>query len=265
MPIVTDSTLLDESAHFDRVYEGEKRQHSVDVDPYIGLKLTSKSRNIFERIIKQEWPDYAKRRIRIGEIACGDGSAYWYLGRIPFESVHYIGTDISLKSLQFGVKKRLPPNWDSLFVRTSANAPLFMNNSVDIAVSLAALHHLELRKVIDWVAKSLRPEGLFIIQEPSQGNPFAKLGRKFIKEFNTKGERPLNPREVKELAVESGLESVYECGINFITGPLAFLVGMKKIALPVKQGLYYIASTADLAVRNQALSYSFIHIYKKRK
>jgi SAM-dependent methyltransferase len=263
MPIITDRTLLDESEHFDSFYEGGKRQYSIEEDPYFSSKIEHKSKELFEKVIKQEYPDFANRRICIAEIGCGEGSAFSYLGRLPFQSVNYIGIDLSLKSLQYVANNRIPPNWNSLLVRTSANIALFMNESLDVVFSLGALHHLHVAKVIDWVSKSLKPGGLLIILEPSEGNPFAKVGRRFVKEYITQGERPLNPRDVKKLAVACGLRSVYERGIDFLTGPLSYLLGMKKTVPPIKMCIYLLSQAIDFVVRNQSISYAFIHIYKK--
>jgi SAM-dependent methyltransferase len=267
MPIITDNTLLDESEHFDKVFEGGNRKFSIEQDPYIGLKLLDKSRKVFEKVITEEWPNLAEKRISIAEIGCGDGSAYWYLGKLAFKAVKYTGIDISLKSLQHvaKVRKNTPPNWDSLFVRTSANLQIFMRESLDIVLSLGALHHLQVEKIIDWVSQSLKPQGLFIIQEPSEGNPFAKVGRNFIRDFNTEGERPLNPREIKNMAIRCGLAPIYERGINFLAGPLAFFPGIAKAPRAIKSVAYLVSVAIDSIVRNQSISYGFIHIYKKEK
>jgi SAM-dependent methyltransferase len=263
MPIITNRTLLDESEHFDRFLEVG---YPIDEDPYISSKLEHRSKELFEKVIKQECPDFANRRICIAEIGCGEGSAFTYLGRLPFQSVNYIGIDISQKSLQYVANNRVPPpNWNSLLVRTSANTALFMNESLDIVFSLGTLHHLHVANVIDWVSKSLKPGGLLIIEEPSEGNPFAKVGRRFTKEYITQGERPLNPRNVKELAVACGLRSVYERGINFLTGPLSYLLGIRKTIPPIKICSYLFSQAIDYVVRNQSVNYEFIHIYKKDK
>jgi SAM-dependent methyltransferase len=67
----------------------------------------------------------------------------------------------------------IPDNWNIRFIRASANMGLFKENSLDIVFSASALHHLELNAVVEWVSKSLKPNELLILHEPSSGNPFA--------------------------------------------------------------------------------------------
>lgn len=262
LPNITDKHLQNEAQHFDQIFEEGTRKFKIDQDPYIGNRLLEKSRRIYHRILSRE---YESKHVKIGEIGCGDASAYWYLTNIPFASVKYIGSDISLKSLEYAAAKKEPPDWNSIFIRSSANDQLFCDESLDMVLSAGALHHFQVERVFSWVSKALKLGGVFIIHEPSDMNPFAYLGRRFVKGFHTEGERPLKPSLIKKLAHSRNLNLEFERGINFVSGPLAYLFGMVRIPKPLKIISYHGSNALDEMIRNPSISYGFIHIYKKTK
>ena len=125
--------------------------------------------------------------------------------------------------LVLGASSHFPRNWIAQFVRTSVALPTFKENSLDIAFSAAALHHLNVNDSIKWLSASIKKGGLLILNEPSIGNPFAKIGRKMTHGFHTKGEKPLLPGEIKDINSRTGLTLTYEKGLHFLTGSLQSL------------------------------------------
>ncbi len=262
MPNITDKNLLNEASYFDQVFESD-RNYKINLNHNIGIRLQKEAIKLFKQIIAIEWPDYQRREICLGEIGCGDGSAVWYFGEIPFRFVNYIGVDISMKSLQYGAKKvDLPANWRRQYVRGSANVPIFNKNSLDMIVSLGALHHTNTESVIRWVANSLKKDGLFIMEEPSHNNPFAKVGRKLVRGVNTEDEKQLNPSYIKNISNRCGLKLILEKGMDFLTGPLGFLFGMVNLPNHVVSLSYYFGRSIDYFFRSPSLNYRFLHIYK---
>jgi hypothetical protein len=75
------------------------------------------------------------------------------------------------------------------------------------------LHHLQLDNVIGWTSESLRPDGLLFINEPSDNNPFAKVGRKLTHDFLTKGEKHLSPSIPKKIANNHNMKLICEMAL----------------------------------------------------
>jgi SAM-dependent methyltransferase len=257
----SDENLLEEQNHWDKV--ADEKSMSLNPDSYMSTKTVEDLRLLYKKIITNVWPDYQLRTVCIGEIGCGSGSAMSYLDEISFGAVKYFGTDVSRKYLLIGVNRQPPANWNTHFLRMSANRPIFNTNSLDIIFCVAALHHLNVNEVIEWIAVCLKPGGLFILNEPTLKNPFARVGRKMIPGFHTKGETPLNPREIRRIAIKNEFELVYEKGLHFLTGPLEYLVGMLKPPRPIVVCSYYFGRSIDSLVKCVSLNYSFVQIYQK--
>lgn len=97
----------------------------------------------------------------------------------------------------------------------------------------------------------------------SLNNPFARVGRKMVTGFHTKGENPLIPRNIRELAADYELRLVYEKGLYFLTGPLEYLIGMLKPPKPIVILSYYFGRCVDSLVRPISLNYSFVQVFQK--
>jgi SAM-dependent methyltransferase len=187
------------------------------------------------------------------------------LDKIGFENVDYTGIDISIKfmSKYKTSHKVLPDNWNIRFIRTTANNSIFEDNSLDIVFSASALHHLDLASVIEWVSNSLKPNGLLILHEPSSSNPFAKIGRSLVRDFHTKGEKPILPKRVKQLAYAHNLVLIYEKGLHYLTGSLQYLIGILGCPFPVAFCAYQVSRFIDGLITSPSWNYSFVQVYKK--
>ena len=262
MPSITDKNMLNEEQHWDSV--AKKGRMKIMPDVYTQGKVFETIRTIIKQSIIREWPDYKSKNVCIGEIGCASGSAISYLDGLEFSKVNYVGVDISLNELQLGVKRRLPDNWEAQFVRTSVNVPVFNENSINIIFSASVLHHLELESVMKWLSKSLKSKGLFILYEPSDRNPLAKIGRKLIDpNFFTESERPISANQVKQLAYKYNLKLIFEKGLHFLTVPLGYLFGILNLPKQVVYCIYPISRLFDYIITSPSWSYSFIQIYKK--
>lgn len=71
----------------------------------------------------------------------------------------------------------------------------FQDGSFDAITAHAILHHVpdDLEMAVAESARVLRPGGLYIIQEPLSGNPFAWIARRFVQtDLHEPGERPFS-------------------------------------------------------------------------
>ena len=260
LPNEDDESLKEEVMHWDQY--AIKGKASIEPNSYIRSKILRDYESLFYRSITDEWPDYSQKSICMVEIGCGYGSAIRFLNGINFAKVDYVGIDISLQSmLRDNLKSR--PNWTVRFVRASANTGLFKDNTLDMVFSTSALHHLRVTDVIKWTSKTLKCGGLFIINEPSEINPFAKLGRKLVKDFHTKGERPLDPKKVNKIAKEYNLELIYEKGVHFLSGPMMYFVEILGFPAPLSVFAYYVSKFFDHFVNSPSWNYSFVQVYRR--
>ena len=85
------------------------------------------------------------------------------------------------------------------------------NNQVDFIGANAILHHVpnQLDKCMAEVSRLLKPEGLFLTQEPLADNPIARWTRKFVTTTShEKGECPLEYQTMINSIKKQGLEVV---------------------------------------------------------
>lgn len=262
LPEIEDSNLLAEEVHWDNV--AEKGEMILTPSNFINRKILEDCCSTYKKILEQQVPDYGSRHFSIGEIGCGDGSIFKYFPCVQFESVDYIGIDVSLKLLQKGISREIPSTWNTKFVRASSNSRIFSDAIFDMVYCAAALHHLDYTKALSNISTTIKKGGLLIINEPSLGNPFARIGRKLARGFHTPGEKPLVAKSVKKAAERSGLDLIYEKGFYFLNGPLEFLLGFSKVPRFIEASLYYLFKHVDKLIVSPYWSYLFIQAYKKR-
>lgn len=257
-PTIQDEYLKNEEQHFDKYATTGKmsisrnaffvKQHLEDLD------------RVLKRCLYQIWPDIQKRNVKIAEIGCGDGSGIQRLKNIPFSKVDYVGADISLKIMEkFNIK---PKNWKIQFVRTDVNTCPFKHEFYDIVIIIGALHHLRMTSIMKWIPKVLKKNGLLILDEPSSKNPFANIGRKFLKDFHTENEKPISINDIKKLAIDNNLQLIYEKGFDFLSGPGQYLFGTINNK-SISTILYYISRSFDKLVKSPQYNYHFLQIYEK--
>ncbi len=257
-PRLIDDHLIEEAEYTDKVAETGKMV--INADEYFNSQMFQLRQKIFvDHIIS----NFHGNSLIIGEIGCGEGSAIKYLRDIPFR-VDYYGADISLRIMQAGLKRTyIPNNWRVNFFRTTVERQLFADNSLDVVFSASALHHLEVKPTIEWMARTLKQGGLLIISEPSRNNIFARIGRKLIPTINTKDEHPLDHMEVQRLAQEDGLQLLHEHGLHYLSGTLGFLVSIMHSPLWLSKAIYAISKDIDNMVKSPDKAYAFVQIYRK--
>jgi SAM-dependent methyltransferase len=260
--IKSNIALLSEEQYWNGV--AEKGWTKLLPNRYMDRKIFEDCKGVLAEAIMNEWPDYHTKNVTVGEIGCGSGSALSYLNGVEFANVCYVGSDISMKMLKLA--SAVSSNWKTQFVRASGEINIFKESSLDIVFSISVLNHFQLDTTLQWISKALKPGGLFLLGEPSAGNPFAKIGRKFINDrfsfFHTSDKRLL-PDQVKEIASRFDLELVYEKGLHFLTSPLYYFCGSFSLPKLVNVPLFHIARLIDCFIISPYLNYSFIQAYKK--
>jgi SAM-dependent methyltransferase len=260
---IDDNDVLEEEQHWDNL--ADKGRMKFEPNEYIRAKIDDDYRDAFEECIKIVWSGRIPSYVNMVEIGCGSGSAITYLNKVEFQKVEYVGIDVSTKIMRIGISDEafLPDNWNIQFVRSSAEIGIFKESSIDLVFSSSALHHLNLNSVFEWVSNSLRPNGLLILHEPTINNPFARIGRKVVRGFHTKGERPLVPNNIKDLASSHNLNLVYEKGLHFLNGSVQYLIGMIKLPFPITFCVYHICRFFDSLILSPSWNYSFLQVYRK--
>jgi SAM-dependent methyltransferase len=83
------------------------------------------------------------------------------------------------------------------FGRMNAEDLTFPDNSFDLVVGRAILHHLDLEKAYAAIARVLRPGGTALFLEPLGHNPLINLYRRFTPHLRTEDEHPLLMRDIE--------------------------------------------------------------------
>src|SRR5439155_13135712 len=79
----------------------------------------------------------------------------------------------------------------SHFLVADAPATDFADDSFDLIVDAAILHHLELRTALLEIRRILRPGGRAVFLEPMWHNPLLRIGRALTPSARTPDEHPL--------------------------------------------------------------------------
>ena len=261
LPNMNEEDLREEEQHWDRY--ATRGKATLEVNSYIKNKIYNDYLALFYKYITNEWPDFSQRHVSVAELGCGSGSAIRFLRQIKFRKVDYIGIDLSLQSMADFKGRNDIPNWKIRFVRASANEGLFNDNTLDMVFSTSALHHLRVTDVIKWISKSLKRGGLFILNEPSEINPFAKVGRRLVRDFHTKSERPLHPKQIETIAREYDFDLRYEKGLHFLSGPMMYCVEILHFPDPFSILAYSVSKVLDRLITSPSLNYSFIQVYRR--
>ncbi len=114
-------------------------------------------------------------------------------------------------------------NGDQLIcLRMNAEQLEFGDQSFDVTLGSAILHHLHVENTIKGLARVLRSGGKMIFAEPLAKNPFIYLFRKLTPSLRTVDEKPLNVEDIKVIfKYFEKVECRYYYLFSFAFAPLA--------------------------------------------
>ena len=140
------------------------------------------------------WSQIDLRSKKVLDYGCGNGSFSFELAR---RGALVEGFDISeglvelaSRSIPTGIPR---PN----FSVRDAHDTGFPGASFDYVFGNGILHHLELEKAYQEVARVLKPEGIAFFMEPMEHHPLAALLRKATPAARSVDEKPLNLEQIE--------------------------------------------------------------------
>jgi ubiquinone/menaquinone biosynthesis C-methylase UbiE len=131
------------------------------------------------------------------------------------------------------------------------NLEFLENDTIDLIVGTAILHHLEFEQAIKEVVRVLKKGGKALFVEPLYDNPASKLFRRLTPSARTSDERPLSRNQIEwaNSQFASGNHRFY----NLVTTPIAMLTSL--LPLSASNPLLHIADIFDRKLERTALKY----------
>ncbi len=172
------------------------------------------------------------------EIGCGEG---WITRDLAQRGARISAFDISPQAAE-NTRRILAA--DKLLERCSvgvmpAEKLQYPDNSFDIAVGFAIIHHLELGKALAELHRVLKPGGVGYFAEPLATNPLIAVYRRLTPQYRTPDERPLVLRELPQLL---SAFSSYEHREFYLTAlgaiALTYLPGGARLFPSLSKGLH---------------------------
>jgi SAM-dependent methyltransferase len=159
---------------------------------------------VLDRMLAMLGSDLSNRRVL--DYGCGNGWTTTQLaGRGATVSAFDISPEAVAQARAAAAREGLADRCD---VRVMAGESLeYADNSFDIAVGFAILHHLELNSALSELHRVLKPGGRAYFAEPLASNPLIRLYRRLTPQFRTVDEEPI---DIDRLAARLGRFSKFE-------------------------------------------------------
>jgi len=200
----------------DEVDVYDKAKVSVDtgeIEDYDAVVFPSVIRRREIELIKSELQAVKPKRIL--DFGCGGGWLSRVLASCDYEVV---GIDVS-RSLISNAKRIAP--LANFIVGDGMNLP-FREGAFDSVVSIATLHHLDVKKGLNEVRRVLKNRCMLMLMEPNKLNPLSAFGRKlFPMETHTIGEEPFVPTQLRSYLKLQGFKIKSIQYLFFFSFPLA--------------------------------------------
>ena len=132
---------------------------------------------------------------KVLEYGCGPGSAAFDLARL---GAHVVGIDISDVAIAQSTAKARTENLEIDFRRMNAECLDFEDNTFDLIVGSAILHHLDLDKAYRELHRCLKPGGKAVFIEPTGHNPLLNWYRKLTPKLRTVDEKPMRHKDFRK-------------------------------------------------------------------
>jgi ubiquinone/menaquinone biosynthesis C-methylase UbiE len=132
---------------------------------------------------------------KVLEYGCGPGSAAFDLARL---GAKVVGIDISDVAIAQSIARAKAENLDIDFRRMNAECLEFEDDSFDLIVGSAILHHLDLNKAYNELHRCLKPGAKAVFIEPTGHNPLLNWYRKMTPQLRTVDEKPMKRRDFQK-------------------------------------------------------------------
>jgi ubiquinone/menaquinone biosynthesis C-methylase UbiE len=129
------------------------------------------------------------------DYGCGPGYLTKYL--IDRGASHVTGIDVSEGEIAQAIERaeRNGVSDRSDFLAADAHATDFPDDSFDLIVGDAILHHLDMRRALVEIGRILKPGGRAVFWEPLWHNPLLRLGRALTPSARTPDEHPITTED----------------------------------------------------------------------
>jgi SAM-dependent methyltransferase len=175
-----------------------------------------------EQYLDQAVARYAKNK-DILDYGCYDG---WMIPRYQKMTPSSIcGLDISETAI---AKAQANYGDQAKFYAGDAHAMPFPDESFDLVVGRAILHHLDFDLALKEIRRVLRPNGTAVFIEPLGDNPGAKILRRLTPRARTKDEKPLTRSSILKADELFGGSSHFF--INLVSVPVAMLTSVSSLS-----------------------------------
>jgi SAM-dependent methyltransferase len=133
---------------------------------------------------------------RVLEYGCGDDA---YIGKMIGWGAHVTAIDISDEAVEHArrLAEQTGQSDKSDFARMNAEELTFPDQSFDLIVGRAILHHLDLDKAYRSIARCLKPGGTAVFLEPLGHNPIINMYRNATPQLRTEDEHPLLMKDLE--------------------------------------------------------------------
>ncbi|MGB9625574.1 MAG: class I SAM-dependent methyltransferase [Phycisphaerae bacterium] len=187
----------------------------------------------WDDIFRTAWPLTGKT---VAFIGCG--TACGPVATMRRRGARVIAMDISPEAVR---QVRDYPRYDGRgsmvpLVGDAERLPL-ANDSVDVVLGKAIVHHLDVRRFAREAARILRPGGRLIFWEPLGTNPIINLVRDLTPGLRVPTEHPLVPAHLKQL---SDCFDDFRCEYHLCTSLIAlplFWLGLRRVPVRVLRRL----------------------------
>jgi ubiquinone/menaquinone biosynthesis C-methylase UbiE len=176
----TDAQIERERSHYDHSYEhGEIRAATSKF-----YDLNGEIMRAYDRFLQQRVPGKS-----VLDYGCGNGGNIERLAQMKPARVS--GIDISPVAIEQARQKALQHGLKSEFSVMDAQNLTFPDETFDVVLGGAILHHLNLEKALSTIRRVLKTDGDAIFIEPLGHNPAINFYRRRTPQMRTEDEHPL--------------------------------------------------------------------------
>ncbi len=228
MDMHTDAQIERERSHYDHSYEhGEIRAATSKFYDLSGEIVRAYDQFLQERVPSKSVLDYG----------CGNGSNIERLAHMRPASLS--GIDISSVAIEQARQKALLHDLKAEFSVMDAQNLTFPNETFDVVLGGAILHHLDLEKALSTIRRVLKTDGDAIFIEPLGHNPAINFYRRRTPQMRTEDEHPLLVKDL--LLIQQYFPSTtlrYFNLLTFATVPVRTFPGVVKAAHLCDQAIF---------------------------